>query len=304
MPLALMVMFVVALLGTALWQYSMTDNIQVSYYDKKLQAHYIARAGADSVAQHIRKNPDIAGTLISTKSNPVVFGKGTYEVEVSGTISNVIIVSTGNVSGVTDSVTVVLSYGGGGGGPSLGNIPPTPTRDGVGVVDAGMDKAWIDPGKSKNGKIIENDGAAEDQNGNLQKVIFEAKVNVWLNTGPSILKSSEMYFLNAPLSLEIYQGTVLQLYADLLVFKGEIYLRTQGNTDGRLCLFVSNGIEGSKIPGGDPNKLYGIVYFENGVMLGSDEIIEPGAYYFPNGTCLSGQANSLIKPSPYGEQWN
>lgn len=47
MPLALMVMFVVSLLGIALWQYSMTDTLQVTNELERMQAYYLAKSGAD-----------------------------------------------------------------------------------------------------------------------------------------------------------------------------------------------------------------------------------------------------------------
>jgi len=49
MPLALAVMLIVSLLAAALWQYSMTETLQVERDKKKLQAHYLARGGANAV---------------------------------------------------------------------------------------------------------------------------------------------------------------------------------------------------------------------------------------------------------------
>ncbi|MEW6424256.1 MAG: hypothetical protein AB1523_05835 [Bacillota bacterium] len=51
MPLALMLVFVVSLLGAALWQYSMTEVKRVERETKRLQAHYLARAGVEATRQ-------------------------------------------------------------------------------------------------------------------------------------------------------------------------------------------------------------------------------------------------------------
>ncbi|MCG8400915.1 MAG: hypothetical protein MJA84_04885, partial [Firmicutes bacterium] len=49
LPTVLMVMLVVTLLGTALWQYSVAENLQVTKNEKQMQARYLARAGVEAV---------------------------------------------------------------------------------------------------------------------------------------------------------------------------------------------------------------------------------------------------------------
>jgi len=46
LPLVLMVMLILILLSTALWQYSMTDTKHVVMDEKNMQAHYVALSGA------------------------------------------------------------------------------------------------------------------------------------------------------------------------------------------------------------------------------------------------------------------
>ena len=46
LALALMVMLVISILGTALWHYAITETRQVNISDKSKQAHYLARTGA------------------------------------------------------------------------------------------------------------------------------------------------------------------------------------------------------------------------------------------------------------------
>lgn len=47
MPLAIIVMVVLTLLGTALWHYSMTDVKHIAMEESRMQAYYLARSGAE-----------------------------------------------------------------------------------------------------------------------------------------------------------------------------------------------------------------------------------------------------------------
>lgn len=69
LPTVLMVMLVMTLLGTALWHYSMNGIQQASRNQKKMQAYYIARAGADAIAQHIIERPQ-AALQLQTATSP------------------------------------------------------------------------------------------------------------------------------------------------------------------------------------------------------------------------------------------
>lgn len=114
MPLALMVMLVVTLLGTALWQYSYTDTIQVDRSVKKTQAHYIARSAADATAEYIEKNTNEVQTLLdATSSNPGTgsLGNGEFDVQVLGSVDGLITIkSIGYVDSkrIKDTVTLTM----------------------------------------------------------------------------------------------------------------------------------------------------------------------------------------------------
>lgn len=58
MPLVLLVMFVMTLLSAALWQYSMKDLKHVTIEEKRMQAHYLARSGAELVRDYLIAHPD------------------------------------------------------------------------------------------------------------------------------------------------------------------------------------------------------------------------------------------------------
>lgn len=63
MPLVLIVMIVLALLGGALWQYSVSDIRQVAQAEDKARAYYVARSAAETMARHIMKEPGLVSEL-------------------------------------------------------------------------------------------------------------------------------------------------------------------------------------------------------------------------------------------------
>jgi Tfp pilus assembly protein PilX len=108
-PLVLVIMVVLMLLGTTLLQYSVSDALQVSRDEKRMQAYYIARSGAEAIAEWIIKHPGEAIDLINApKSDPASLGRGTFEVDVAGDTDNISIKSTGKVNDVNQSVTLTL----------------------------------------------------------------------------------------------------------------------------------------------------------------------------------------------------
>lgn len=110
MPLVLMTLLVLSILGVSLLQYSITDNKQVAMDKKQMQAFYIARSGADAVAQYILDNPKQAATLINAgKSDSEDLGEGAFNVLVYGDPGReVLIKSTGTVDGVSQEATLSI----------------------------------------------------------------------------------------------------------------------------------------------------------------------------------------------------
>lgn len=121
MPLALMVMLVLSLLGTALWQYSMTDLQHVSIDERRTQAFYLARAGADATMNAWMEAPfgqkprgsihrvylTTQGDFTLTPSSDVVgWFDAAVEEDADGLV-NITVVAT--VDGTTQKV-VVTSY--------------------------------------------------------------------------------------------------------------------------------------------------------------------------------------------------
>jgi len=119
MIVALIVMLVSSLLGSAMYQYSTASTMHVAKDEKHMQAYYLARSGADAVAEYIIKNPDqltaqqmidfLSGAPESSEAN---LGNGRFKVKVSrDDINNSInIISTGYIDNDTQvPVTLTLS---------------------------------------------------------------------------------------------------------------------------------------------------------------------------------------------------
>lgn len=120
MPTVLMVMLVLSLLSAALWQYSITDSTEVARDEKRMQAYYIARSGAEALAQYIidPKNPkEVKEKLDKKTSYPQVLGNGTFTVSVKKSevtnpkdpdFESLTITSIGTVADVSVPVSIKL----------------------------------------------------------------------------------------------------------------------------------------------------------------------------------------------------
>ncbi len=126
LPLVLIVMVVLFILGSALLQYATTEAVQVSRSEKRMQAYYLARSGAEAIASDIITE-EAASKIIeyfysSVNGNVLVtqnikldenaddeFFKATitwHEVN-----EQIEIVSTGTVGDVTESITLYMNVG-------------------------------------------------------------------------------------------------------------------------------------------------------------------------------------------------
>lgn len=106
--MVLIIMGVLTIFGAAFLHYSLTDNLQVINDEKRMQAHYLARSGAEAVADYIINNPQEAAELLGKKSEKHDLGQGFFEVEVKSTTGGILIESTGNVDDFTRTVKLTL----------------------------------------------------------------------------------------------------------------------------------------------------------------------------------------------------
>lgn len=119
MIVALLVMIVLMLLGTALWQYSTADTIHVARDEQRMQAYYLARTGADAALQAWEESPSNAKPLGTSKTlyldaatgefteNPTE-EIGHFTVTITELNGETIIESIGEVRGLTQKVTVKI----------------------------------------------------------------------------------------------------------------------------------------------------------------------------------------------------
>ena len=114
--LALVVMLSLLLLGGALIQYAVFNFRAVAVDEQLMQAYYIARSGADAMAEAIITDPTILDDIgLPATSEATSLGNGTFVVSINETGGNLNIVSTGEVNGLTQVVSLVLNTAGGGG---------------------------------------------------------------------------------------------------------------------------------------------------------------------------------------------
>lgn len=110
MILAMIVLIVMVLLGTALWQYSTTDTLHTSIDEKRMQAHYIARSAAESVAEYIIKEPSKVSDLIAKQPGTGIIGNGSFKVSITDVGSQKLdIQAVGTVNGVEQKVTLRIA---------------------------------------------------------------------------------------------------------------------------------------------------------------------------------------------------
>lgn len=112
LPLVLVVLVVLSILGITVLSISLAENKESAYQENKMQAYYLARAGAEAVAKHIIDMPsDIIN--IKGKTSDITridnSDKGYFQVQVKEISSSELnIISTGTVGMHSEGVTLSL----------------------------------------------------------------------------------------------------------------------------------------------------------------------------------------------------
>lgn len=279
--LVIIILAVFSILGVTLLTISLTENKQAIYQEKKVQAYYIARSGAEAVGSYIINHPK--ENLIDQNSEPTTLGRGSFQIKVPrGEDRAIIIKSTGRVDSVIQVVTLRII-------PTLtGKVPNTPD-DAKNASD--KDLGWLKGASHNINKYM-----IDKYNGTVK---FQCSDTITLESnGNSNLGATALYFEN---SVSIGKDAVLTLEGNPIVFHKFVELTTHNKRPvGLMVLNVVNGIDGEDI-GGASGVQYGKIYFLENLKLDTGEIIvENGAYYFPNGIQLPDDKNSLI-PFDYGD---
>lgn len=118
LSLILVIMLVLGILGSTLLFLNTSEARQVAKETKKVQAYYIAKSGAEAIAEYIidsSNNLDedefeslVLDLIRSEKSNPLSFGNGIVEIDISGETSEINILSTGKIDSVTNGIRITL----------------------------------------------------------------------------------------------------------------------------------------------------------------------------------------------------
>ena len=119
LPLVMVALAVLTLLGTALWFYSVNDVRQVARAEDKTRAYYVARAGAETLARHIRLNPSVVEEILDVAEENISdiialetdhLGKaGDLEVSLKRLEDGKLeVTGIGLTNGITQTVSIVL----------------------------------------------------------------------------------------------------------------------------------------------------------------------------------------------------
>jgi len=121
--LTLMISLIVMTLTAGVTFYAVAENKQTALEQKKLQAYYIARSGADLAAKWLTSmSPADATNFLANLANQdndtlsfnnISFGQGSYDLRITDAMGKVLIVCVGHVNDirarkVDDSVSVML----------------------------------------------------------------------------------------------------------------------------------------------------------------------------------------------------
>ncbi len=123
LPLVLMIMVIVALLFTTLWTYSRSDLQQAVWSENNSRAYYVARSGAESMAQYLMRNPESIKDILNQEAGvETVLSEqitveseykgeiGDLQVEVKSTeLNRIQITGMATVNDVYEQVSVVLA---------------------------------------------------------------------------------------------------------------------------------------------------------------------------------------------------
>jgi hypothetical protein len=314
----LIVMGVLTLLGAAILQYSVNDNLQVHNDEKRMQAHYLARSGAEAVANYIMNHSDEVDELVGKETEPVELGKGTFKVKVTEqNPEGLLIESTGYVDDFERTVKLqLLPYGSHGLGDfalfcnSGLNAHNHFTVMGDGDVGTNAE----DPGSIEfhnqiniNGKILVPNGDPNIVTGNVEIGRLASKVTfaipdfpnfpklvsnspIRLNSDKLKIEEDEDYGSiksgkNESLSLEIHVGdkdNVREVVVNELTADKDLTIELVG--DGRLKLYVKSLLRAGKtcnINDGSVNAL--TVYMGNNseIQFINDGVFK-GTIFFKN----------------------
>ena len=106
--LTIIITMILLVLGGALVSFSLMERGQVGREEADLRAYYIARSGADLMAQALIEDPEKYDTIKGQPSNEVHFDEGYFTAKVEDHPSGVRVSSTGVVGNRKRTVSIIL----------------------------------------------------------------------------------------------------------------------------------------------------------------------------------------------------
>lgn len=273
----LMVMVIMTILGTAILNISLSQTKQASYEDKRLQAHYLARSGAEATLSawedpnNVIKPSGDCKTIYLDSSNQFQFVDipptniiGKFDVSVTPPVNigdDTVITSVGTVGDVKQTVIVTIK--------EITTTVPAPPQNSV----AGETLGWY---SFNSGQI--NTGSNTSGKGKI--VNLKAKNGLKIpnkNSPAASFEADQMQFTG---SIQILHNSII-LSAKLISFEVPVNFSNNGNGNGALVLKV---LDTGYVPNNSKfSSPVGVVFFEN------------VGYYFKNisGGVILGQLSDI-----------
>jgi type II secretory pathway pseudopilin PulG len=270
----MMIMIVLSILGASFLSLSVYQNKEAIRENKGLQAHYIARAGAEAALKAWQSAPSTAkpsgafDTVYLTSSNdfrdtPTTNSKGKFDVTITPSGTSTAINSVGTVGTIKKAVNVTVN--------TIVSVIPGPTPS---YADGDKTGFYTDVnGQINPGKWPYTDGKGtvknEAKNGKGLKLVNK-------NSGTSTLTYEKMVF-SSP--IQVMHNSII-LVANVIAFTQPVDFSLNGNSKGNLTLKVYGSRNGvTPITRGDGFN-WGVVsfngkgyYYKDGVVIKSESDI-------------------------------
>jgi type II secretory pathway pseudopilin PulG len=270
----MMIMIILSILGASFLSLSAYQSNQAIRENKGLQAHYIARAGAEAALKAWQNAPSTAkpsgafDKVYLSSSNvfsdtPATNSKGEFFVTITANGTSTVIKSVGTVGTIKKAVNVTVN--------TIVSVIPGPTPSYVDGDKTGFYtdvNGQINPGKwpSTNGKgTVKN----EAKNGKGLKLVNK-------NAGTSTLTYEKMVF-SSP--IQVMHNSII-LVANVIAFTQPVDFSLNGNSKGNLTLKVYGSQNGVTAITRADGFNWGIVsfngkgyYYKDGVIIKSENDI-------------------------------
>jgi len=242
----IMVMAVMTILGTSMLNISLSETKQASNEDKRIQAHYLARSGAEATLS-AWKNAAIGSKPIGISSPvylnnlnqfvdaqpPNMIGKFVVTITNQGSITT-IITSVGTVGNLVQTTTITITS------------VTTQITDPPGPTVSGDSLEWYDPHSGQANEKLNPDLSAPKV-GPSGVIVLVSDPGLKLVHGPVAYQADGINF-----TTDIWNFKhSITLNAGMIVFNKQIDMNRNGHNDGKLILQVlsSKGVNRSGIPG-------------------------------------------------------